>query len=60
MINNSDVTLILISSTPFFCDCGWTGRAHQLDVSHLGFSCCPVCSDLDIRVDLTILNRGSI
>lgn len=50
-----NMTSQVISDTPFNCVCGWKGKAADLALSH-DMSCCPRCSNLDVRIDLTYLN----
>jgi hypothetical protein len=53
-----NMTSQVISETPFSCECGWKGKAADLASSNK-LSCCPECFNLDVRSDLSLLDRNS-
>jgi hypothetical protein len=61
VVRNSylNITSQVLAETPFICECGWVGVASNL-LTSVGFSCCPVCFDLDVRLDLPVLDPKNI
>jgi len=53
-----NMTSQVIRETPFTCDCGWKGKAADLALLK-EMSCCPKCFNLDVRLDLTFLERNT-
>jgi len=53
-----NITSLVKPNTMFICDCGWKGVATEL-ASFNGFSCCPDCQFLDVRIDFEeMVNQG--
>ncbi len=52
-----NITIHTKPNENFYCsECGWKGLATELDAIN-GFSCCPQCLDIDVRVDLDSTNE---
>jgi hypothetical protein len=56
MINNFNTTFDILHTIPFFCDCEWIGFSKDLSIIN-GLVCCPICHNLDVRVNLILLER---